>query len=234
MSVQEGAVTALIGGNGAGKTTLFNIISGFERNYDGRVYFDGQEITGLPAYRISRLGIGRLFQGRQLMGDLTLMENMKIASSERMGEYPFDFLLKWRASRSREAAREKQAKEILSRVFGPDCSYLGRLNEKASDLSFGEQRLIAMARLLMGDYKLLLLDEPTSGVHPRHIGAFRNLIRHLVEMEGKTVLLVEHNMGFVRSVADCACYLADGRIIRSGKTDQVLEDPVIRRDYLGL
>lgn len=235
LEVEEGKVTALIGGNGAGKTTLFNIISGFEKGFKGQVIMEGNDITKLPAHRISLMGLGRLFQGRQLMDDLTLMENMKIASDDTKGERPFDIFFKVKKVAASEAAKEQQAIDILKKVFGEkDNKYLGMLDHKASELSYGEQRLIAMARLLIGHDRLLLLDEPTSGVNPKYIDTFRSIIRDMVEKEGQTVLLIEHNMSFVRSVADHCHYLADGKIIKSGPTGEVLDDPVIRKDYLGL
>ena len=159
LAVEEGKVTALIGGNGAGKTTLFNIISGFEKGFKGQVILENNDITKLPAHRISLMGLGRLFQGRQLMDDLTLMENMKIASDDTTGERPFDIFFTKKVITS-EAAKEQQAIDILKKMFGDDNKYLGMLNHKASELSYGEQRLIAMARLLMGNDRLLLLDEP--------------------------------------------------------------------------
>lgn len=234
MSVEEGKVTALIGGNGAGKTTLFNIISGFEKGFKGQVILEGNDVTKMPAHKISLKGLGRLFQGRQLMDDLTLMENMKIASDNTTGENPFGALFCRNKVAKSEEAKEQQAISILKKVFGEDNKYLGMLDHKASELSYGEQRLIAMARLLMGNDRLLLLDEPTSGVNPKHIDTFRSIVRDMVEKEGQTVLLIEHNMSFVRSVADHCHYLADGKIIKSGPTGEVLDDPVIRKDYLGL
>lgn len=234
MAVEEGKVTALIGGNGAGKTTLFNIISGFEKGFKGTVVLEGNDITKLPAHKISLMGLGRLFQGRQLMEDLTLMENMKIAPDDTTGENPFEGLFCRKRVAKSEAAKEQQAIGILKKVFGEDNKYLGMLDHKASELSYGEQRLIAMARLLIGNDRLLLLDEPTSGVNPRYIDTFRSIVRDMVEKEGQTVLLIEHNMSFVRSVADHCHYLADGKIIKSGPTGEVLDDPVIRKDYLGL
>ena len=234
LSVEEGKVTALIGGNGAGKTTLFNIISGFEKGFSGKVILEGNDISKLPAYKISLMGLGRLFQGRQLMDDLSLMSNMKIASEDMTGENPFDCIFRRRSVLKSEAAKEQQAIGILNKMFGEDNKYLKMLHRKASQLSYGEQRLIAMARLLMADDRLLLLDEPTSGVNPRYINTFQHVIRDMVEQEGKTILLIEHNMSFVRSVADQCHYLADGVIIRSGGTQEVLDDPIIRKDYLGL
>jgi len=234
MAVEEGKVTALIGGNGAGKTTLFNIISGFEKDFKGQVILEGNDVTKMPAHKIALKGLGRLFQGRQLMDNLTLMENMKIASDDTTGESPFEGLFCRKRVAKSEAAKEQRAIDILMKVFGEDNKYLGMLNHKASELSYGEQRLIAMARLLMGNDRLLLLDEPTSGVNPRYIDTFRTIVRDMVEKEGQTVLLIEHNMSFVRSMADHCHYLADGRIIKSGPTQFVLDDPVIRKDYLGL
>lgn len=234
MAVEEGKVTALIGGNGAGKTTLFNIISGFEKGFKGQVILEGTDITKASAHKISLMGMGRLFQGRQLMDDLTLMENMKIASDNTMGECPLDCFIRPKKVAASETAKEQQAIDILNRVFGKDNKYLGMLGHKASELSYGEQRLVAMARLLMGNDRLLLLDEPTSGVNPKYINTFRNIIQDMVEKEGQTVLLIEHNMSFVRSVAHQCHYLADGKIIKSGLTSDVLDDPTIRKDYLGL
>lgn len=234
MAVEEGTVTALIGGNGAGKTTLFNIISGFEKDFKGQVFLEGNDITRLSAHRISQKGLGRLFQGRQLMDDLTLMENMKIASDDTTGENPFDCFFRHRKVAASETAKEQHAIDILKKVFGEDNKYLDMLDHKASELSYGEQRLIAMARLLMGNDRLLLLDEPTSGVNPKYIEAFQRIIRNMVEKEGQTVLLIEHNMSFVRKVADYCHYLADGIIIKSGPTNEVLDDNKVRKDYLGL
>ena len=233
MSVEEGKVTALIGGNGAGKTTLFNIISGFEKAFTGQVVLKGNDITKLSAHKISLMGLGRLFQGRQLMTDLTLMENMKIASDNMIGEKPWECFFRPKKVAASEAAKEQEAIDILKKVFGEDNKYLGMLDRKASELSYGEQRLIAMARLLIGNDQLLLLDEPTSGVHPDYIKVFRRIIRDLVEKEGQTVLLIEHNMAFVRRVADCCCYLSDGVISKSGTTEEVLNEPDVVKNYLG-
>lgn len=234
MAVEEGKVTALIGGNGTGKTTLFNIISGFEKGFKGQVFLEGIDISRASAHKISLMGLGRLFQGRQLMDDLTLMENMKIASDDTMGESPFDCFLRPQKVSASETAKEQQAIDILKRFFGEDNKYLGMLEHKASELSYGEQRLIAMARLLMGNDRLLLLDEPTSGVNPKYINTFRCIIQDMVEKEGQTILLIEHNMSFVRSVAHQCHYLADGKIIKSGATGDILDDFTLRQDYLGL
>ena len=232
MNVEEGKVTALVGGNGTGKTTLFNIISGLEKGFQGSVLLDGKDITREPAHRIVRMGVGRLFQERQLMEDLTLLENLMIADDNLTGENPLDVFFRPRRVSTREAERKRKAVEVLTRVFGEGNTYLDRLDWRASEFSYGEQRLIALARLLMmGNVRLLLLDEPTSGVNPQYIDAIARLIRDMASREGLSVLVIEHNLEFVRETADCCHYLSDGVFLKSGNPADVLNAPEVLRDY---
>ena len=233
LAVEKGKITALVGGNGTGKTTLFNIISGFEKDYTGDVIFEDINFNKIPAHRISLMGIGRLFQDGQLLPGLTLMENMKMASDDKTGEWPFSSLIQPKRWKEAEARKEQQAKDILKRIFGEDCKYLNMLSDDASAFSYGEQRLLSLARLLMGGDRLLLLDEPTSGVNPVYIDTIEKIIREMVA-EGLTVLLIEHNMHFVRKVADTCAYLDDGMIAKIGPTAEVLDDKNVRNSYLGL
>ena len=233
LTVEEGKITALVGGNGTGKTTLFNIISGFEKDYTGDVLFEGNNFNRISAHRISLMGIGRLFQDGQLLPGLTLMENMKMASDNETGEMPFSSLIRPKKWKEAEKVKEEQAKDILKRIFGEDCKYLQMLNDDASAFSYGEQRLLSLARLLMGGDRLLLLDEPTSGVNPVYIDTIEKIIREMTT-EGLTVLLIEHNMHFVRKVADTCAYLDDGVIAKIGPTAEVLDDKNVRNSYLGL
>ena len=234
LCVETGKITALVGGNGTGKTTLFNIISGFQGDYTGEVIFSERKISGQPSYKIAQFGIGRLFQGRQLMGDLTLLENMLIASADHTGENPITTLFRPQRVKAQEAQKRSQAIEILKDLFGNDSKSLSMLDKKASTLSYGEQRLIAIARLLMGNNRLLLLDEPTSGVNPVYVDVIADVIRKIVREKGVTVLLIEHNMHFVRAVADKCAYLDDGVIEKVGLTADVLDDKEVRNSYLGL
>lgn len=234
LDVEKGKITALVGGNGTGKTTLFNIISGFEKDYTGDVIFEGTNFNKISAHRISLMGIGRLFQDGQLLPGLTLMENMKMASDDKTGEWPFSSLIHPKRWKEAETRKEQQAKDILKRIFGEDCKYLNMLNDDASAFSYGEQRLLSLARLLMGGDRLLLLDEPTSGVNPVYIDTIERIIREMKEQEGLTVLLIEHNMHFVRKVADICAYLDDGVIEKVGPTAEVLDDKNVRNSYLGL
>lgn len=234
LNVEAGKITALVGGNGTGKTTLFNIICGFEKRYTGDIIFEGHDFNKVPPHKISLMGIGRLFQGGQLLPGLTLMENMKIASDEAVGESPVSLFTRPLATRAFEMEREHKALDVLEQVFGPGNKYLSMVNQEASSFSYGEQRLLSLARLLMGNDRLLLLDEPTSGVNPVYIETIERIIKEMVEKDGITVLLIEHNMQFVRKVADVCAYLEDGVITKIGPTAEVLDDKSVRNSYLGL
>lgn len=232
LDVEEGCVTALVGGNGSGKTTLFNIVSGYEKGYKGRVLLNGRNIKLLSPNKISNLGIGRLFQGGQLISGLTLLDNMKLAAYDTTGEAPFSTLLRPKYLRHREYKKEEKAKEVLVRLFGTGNRYLPMLDKDASEFSYGEQRLLSLACLMMGDNKMLLLDEPTSGVNPVYVDIIESVIKQF-RQEGITVLLIEHNMPFVRKTADMCAFLSDGVITITDSVDKVLDNELVRKSYLG-
>lgn len=234
LTIEQGKITALIGGNGSGKTTLFNIISGFEKGYTGQVWFDGKNISSLSPYKVSLQGIGRLFQSKQLIGGLSIMENMKLASGDRTGEFPFEQLLFVKRVAKAEKEKEERAVEILKSLFGEENKYLEMLDQKSASLSYGEQRLIALARLLMSDDKLLMLDEPSAGVNPHYFDAVTRVIHRMVEISGVTILLIEHNLKFIRNLADHAMYLDDGVVNLQGTTEEVLNNPKLMNSYLGV
>ena len=198
------------------------------------VLFENSDISKLSPHKISRYGIGRLFQNGQLLSGLTLMENMKVASSDRVGESPYSLITRPLANMAIETEREQEAKEILTTLFGVNNKYLGMLDAEASSFSYGEQRLLSMARLLMGNNRLLLLDEPTSGVNPIYIETIGQVIRQMINTQHVSVLLIEHNMHFVRKIADTCAYLDDGVIAMYGPTEKVLDDKNVRNSYLGL
>lgn len=234
LSVSKGEVIALIGGNGVGKTTLFNIVSGIQKDFKGNVVYEGKDISKLQPHTISQLGIGRLFQGRQIMEDLTLLENFKIASSDMTGEIPLSCFFLPKQIRQKEAEKAQQACEILKKIFGENCKYLRMMSEKGSAFSYGEQRMLAIARLLMGRNKLLLLDEPTSGINPVYNKQLGQIIRKLVEEQGLTIFMIEHNMHFVQKIADRCAFLTEGKIVSVGKTVDVLSNQYVRNSYLGI
>ncbi|MCL2104084.1 MAG: ATP-binding cassette domain-containing protein [Kiritimatiellaeota bacterium] len=235
LDIPRGQVTAMVGGNGAGKTTLFNILSGFQRADAGTVQFDGRRMDTLLPDRIARLGIGRLFQGRQLFSSLTLLENFSLAHDDATGEFPFSTLFSPAALRRTMAAKETRACAILSELFGEDCPYLDRLHAPVGALSFGEQRLLSLARLLMSDAtRLILLDEPTAGVNPAVCETIADIIRRMVRDHGQTVFLIEHNMPFVREVASQCAYMTGGKIAAVGAPAEILDSAEVRASYLGL
>lgn len=234
LSVPSGIVTALVGSNGVGKTTLFNIISGFETRYEGSVLLDECDLRGLSPHERAIRGIGRLFQGSRLAGDLTLMENMMLATGPGVEDHPLRLLFSPRTVRREEQKQRENAVQLLHSFFGESAQeYIDKADRPASELSYGQQRLIALVRLLMGQAELLLLDEPTSGVNPVFVARMQEIIRGLAA-SGKTVLMIEHNLGFVREVADECAFLENGKITMKGPVRDVLENERVRNSYLGL
>ena len=234
MRIERGKITALIGGNGVGKTTLFNIVSGFQKGFTGEVRFNNRSIGRWSPHRISRLGVGRLFQGKPLLPGLTLLENMKLAAADTSGEFPFSYLFWKQKLEAVEQAKEARAKEILNRLFGDNNKYVEMLHDPGEAFSYGEQRLLSLASLFMGDYSLLILDEPTAGVNPKYVETIREIIRRIVADDKKSVLLIEHNMPFVSRIADTCAFLQNGKIAVKGKTEKVLNNQDVRNSYLGI
>ncbi|MDR1897949.1 MAG: ATP-binding cassette domain-containing protein [Prevotellaceae bacterium] len=242
LCVERGKITALVGGNGTGKTTLFNIISGFQKDCSGEIVFNDKKINTLSPSGIARQGIGRLFQGKSLLPDLTLLENMKLHASTLTefktpkglrDETPFAYLFRSKRQREIENTKEARAIEVLNNLFGNENKYLEMLHTLGSDFSYGEQRLLSLAGLFMGSYSLLLLDEPTAGVNPVYIEQIRRIIRQMAG-EGKTILLIEHNMQFVRDIADKVVYLDNGKIQFEGTATEVLNNQEVKNSYLGV
>jgi ABC-type branched-subunit amino acid transport system ATPase component len=224
---EKGRIAALIGPNGAGKTTLFDIISGFLAPNNGKVVFRDQAITGLPPFDIARKGIGRMFQDVRVFDRMSLIENVCVARKNQLGENPLCALLRpKRIARSQRETREA-AMELLRSVG---------LESKASlwaeHLSYGQQKLLAVCRLIANDSELLLLDEPTAGVNPAMIGEILELIRRLAK-NGKTVLIIEHNLNVVLSLCDWVYLLDDGELVAFGTAKEVLGDGALQVAYLG-
>lgn len=228
LGLQKGKITALIGPNGAGKTTIFNLISGFIKPDTGQILYRGQNIVGLSPWEIASLGIGRLFQDVRVFNRLTVLDNILAAFKGQKGEKVVIAVLGRRKVLSEEARNKEKALELL-RFVG--------LDEKAFDLaenlSYGQQKLLSIARLLAAEADVLLLDEPTAGVNPAMIGQILKVARNLAE-QGKTVVIIEHNMNVVVEVADWVYFMDDGQIVSFGLPGDVLADPEVRRAYIGL
>lgn len=237
-TINEGLITALIGGNGSGKTTLFNVISGFLKPDDGKIEYkingELKPISQYKPYEIARLGIGRMFQDNHIFYDMTVIENMLVADEKRFGENPFEPFLFYKKNNDIEKKREDEVREKFNLLFGEYSELSEKLHHKAGSLSHGQQRLLGLARLLMGDYDLLLLDEPTSGVSPQLEENIKRLIKYFAKEQGKTIFFIEHNIQFVLDIADRCYFMDDGINKFSGTPQEVLSIPEVRLDYLGV
>ncbi len=206
-SVGEGEIVGLIGPNGSGKTTLFNTIVGYLPLDGGRILYRGENVTGLPPYQIARKGIGRTFQVTRIFPKMTLMENVTLPT--------------------RNVAAGDRAHELLEFVGLADLR-----DEYASDLSFGQQRLLSIIQVLMLDPGLILLDEPAAGVNPVMQKKLLELIHYLNE-EGRTFLIIEHNMDVVMNNCERVVVLSMGEKIAEGSPEEVRRDEAVLTAYFG-
>ena len=213
MQVAAGRMVALIGANGAGKSTLLNTIAGLLRADRGRVWFDGTSLSGRPAYQVARLGVVQVPEGRQILGPLSVEENL------RLGHL---------AARRRGGDVDADIRRVLT-LF----PMLGeRMAEAAGRLSGGQQQMLAIGRALMGRPRLLLLDEPSLGLSPAMVSQVFETLRRL-HREGLTILLVEQNARLALDTADYAYVMECGRLVHHGPCERLRFDPNIARHYLG-
>jgi branched-chain amino acid transport system ATP-binding protein len=226
LEVQRGSITALIGPNGAGKTTLFNLLTGFDAADSGVWSFDGRPMQSVPAHRTAALGMVRTFQLTKSLTKMSVIENMKLGATGQMGERWWSGLLPftWRAQEKRIEAR---ADELLERF-----KLAHMRDEYAGTLSGGQRKLLEMARALMTEPRLVMLDEPMAGVNPALKQSLNAHIRGLRD-EGMTVLFVEHDMDMVHDISDWVVVMAEGRIIAEGTPDDIASNPDVIDAYLG-
>jgi neutral amino acid transport system ATP-binding protein len=226
VEIPRGAITALIGPNGAGKTTFFNLLTGFDKPDEGKWEFDGRSLAHIPAYRVARMGLIRTFQLTKALGLLTVMDNMKLGAKSQTGENLFRSVLPF-LWRKQEEGIEAKAKELLAR-FKLDT----KQEDYAASLSGGQRKLLEMARALMSDPTLVMLDEPMAGVNP---ALTQSLLDHILDLksQGMTVLFVEHDMHMVRHIADWVVVMAEGKIVAEGDPHTVMQDPAVIDAYLG-
>ena len=221
-------ITGLIGPNGAGKTSLFNLISGFIRPDRGEVRLRGRSISGLAPHRIVAAGLARTFQDLRLFGRLTALENVMLAFPGQPGEDVKALFFAWRRANRVEQERRQQALEFLEFV-----GLEAKANALAEDLSYGQQKRVAIARLLASGAELLMLDEPAAGLDPEAVEGMNELIQALVG-QGKSILIVEHNLQVVSALCDRAIFLDRGRLVLAGPPQEVLTDPRVTESFLGV
>ncbi len=224
--VQRGAITALIGPNGAGKTTFFNLLTGFDQPDSGEWTFEGKPVQKVAAHRVARRGMVRTFQLTKALSRLTVLENMRLGATGQRGENFAAALLRplWR---SQEAAITAQADDLLAR-FKLDT----KRGDFAGSLSGGQRKLLEMARALMTNPTMVMLDEPMAGVNPALTQSLLGHVKDLRE-QGMTVLFVEHDMDMVRDISDWVVVMAEGRIIAEGPPESVMTNPAVIDAYLG-
>jgi neutral amino acid transport system ATP-binding protein len=227
LEIQRGLITALIGPNGAGKTTFFNLLTGFDQPDSGRWIFDGTEMSGLPAYKVARLGMVRTFQLTKALAKLSVIENMRLGATDQVGERFFSALLplRWK---SQEKDITERADALLAR-FKMDHMR----DEFAGSLSGGQRKLLEMARGLMVEPDMIMLDEPMAGVNPALTQSLLGHVKDLRDKEGRTVVFVEHDMDVVYDISDWVVVMAEGRIIAEGTPDQIGSNQQVIDAYLG-
>jgi neutral amino acid transport system ATP-binding protein len=226
VEIQRGAITALIGPNGAGKTTFFNLLTGFDMPDTGSWLFNGKDLAGIPAYKVARMGMIRTFQLTKALSRMTVLENMRLGATAQKGEKlvssMFGFI--WG---SQEKAITIKADELLRRF-----NMFEKRGDFAGSLSGGQRKLLEMARALMTDPEMVMLDEPMAGVNPALTQSLLGHIKDLRE-QGMTVLFVEHDMDMVRDISDWVIVMAQGRVIAEGPPEEVMRDEAVIVAYLG-
>ncbi len=228
LSLEQGSITGLIGPNGSGKTTLFNVITGFLRPNAGKVIFEGKQLTGQPVYRIANLGIGRTFQVSCLFPKLTVWENLLVAYPHQVGESLFSVFTASNRLKQQEEEQMVRAKNILKRI-----GLSQKVEEPAANLGAPEARMLEIGRQLMFGPRLLLLDEPSSGVNPAMLDRLAEIILDL-NHEGLTFLIIGHNLSFIMKICQHLHVLKYGKLIASGSPQVVAHDENVIEAYLGV
>jgi neutral amino acid transport system ATP-binding protein len=226
VEIQRGSITALIGPNGAGKTTFFNLLTGYDSPNSGTWSFNGKALNGIPPHKVARLGMVRTFQLTKALYRLTVIENMLLGARAQKGESVLLSVFPW-IWRSQEAAIRVKATSILTKF-----KLLEKQDDFAAALSGGQRKLLEMARALMVEPEMVMLDEPMAGVNP---ALKQSLLEHIKELrnEGKTVLFVEHDMDMVHEISDWVIVMAQGQIIAEGTPATVMGNSQVIEAYLG-
>ena len=228
IKIEKGQLYGLIGPNGAGKTTIFNMLTGVYKPTDGLIELDGQNITGKKTIEINKAGIARTFQNIRLFKDLTVLDNVKVGLHNHHKYSTLAGILRLPSYHKVEKEMNAEAMELLE-VFGLG----GEANQLASNLPYGKQRKLEIARALATEPKLLLLDEPAAGMNPNETIELMETIRFVRDKFDMTVLLIEHDMKLVSGICEELTVLNFGQVLAQGKTSDVLNNPEVIKAYLG-
>ncbi|MBQ1545570.1 MAG: ABC transporter ATP-binding protein [Clostridia bacterium] len=228
ITIKKGELFGLIGPNGAGKTTVFNLLTGVYKPDSGSIVLDGTDITGMSPINVNKAGIARTFQNIRLFGDLSVLDNVKIGLHNQYSYSTLTGILRLPKYFRVEREMNEKAMELL-KVFDLDLS----ASFLASNLPYGDQRKLEIARALATNPKLLLLDEPAAGMNPNETEELMKTIQLVREQFGMTILLIEHDMRLVAGVCEEVTVLNFGKILAHGPTSEVLADPEVVKAYLG-
>jgi len=226
--IETGRITGLIGPNGAGKTTLFNIIAGFVRPSSGRIWLDGEDITGLPPHHLFRRGLVRTFQIPREFGRMTVLENLMVVPPQQVGENLFNAWFRWRRVQRQERNLQARAEEVLQRL-----NLIHLRDQLAATLSGGQKKLLELGRTLMTDARVILLDEPGAGVNRTLLADLMRFIEYLNRERGCTFCIIEHDLDLVTRLCDHVVVMAAGRVLTQGSMEEIKQNPAVREAYLG-
>jgi branched-chain amino acid transport system ATP-binding protein len=228
LSAERGQILGVIGPNGAGKTTLLNCISGLQRITSGRISVFGQDITGRPPHVIARLGVGRTFQAPSVVGRLSVLENVMLGYTQANRSSAVENVLWVGRTRSDERKGRQAARDALDFLGAADLA-----DRPARQLAHGQLRIVELARVLVAKPKLMLLDEPTSGMTGEERDEIGQLLRRVRNETGATLVVIEHDVSFIRRLSERLVVLSFGEVLATGDPEVVLADPQVRLHYLG-